>query len=521
MKRVVIFLVLVAVVVGGYFGYQQYIAPRQSEGLLANLQTIKAEEGDLVATIGATGIVRSNQSAQLTWQTSGTVEQVNVKAGDLTTTDQILASLSQTSLSQSIILAQADLVNAQKDLDNLLNSQLQQAQALAAVEEAEQTLEDLLNPELAIARASQAIADAEKAVELAERRVRNLTSTANQADIDAAEAQVVLAKDKLDKAQEKFDPYADKPEDNLTRAHLQSQLSAAQQEYDAAVRYLNSLTGTAAEIDITVAEADLATAQAQYLEAQREYERIKDGPTPADIELAEARVADAQREWKRIKDGPDPDDIAIVQARIEAAQAAIKQTSITAPFDGQITMVETIIGDQVNPGTLAFRLDDLSRLLVDVQVSEVDINSIKVGQETVLQFDAILNKEYSGVVTEVAAVGTTVQGVVEFTVTVEITKPDEDVKPGMTAAVNVVVNRLENILLVPNRAVRVQEGERVVYVMTGGVMPEAVPITLGASSETMSEVLDGDLEVGDLIVLNPPVYFNMNESGPPFSMGGN
>jgi len=70
------------------------------------------------------------------------------------------------------------------------------------------------------------------------------------------------------------------------------------------------------------------------------------------------------------------------------------------------------------------------------------------------------------------------------------------------------------------QADRVQDGERVVYVMGNSVMPDAVPITLGASSETMSEVLDGDLKVGDLIVLNPPVYFDMNDSGPPFTMGG-
>jgi HlyD family secretion protein len=97
-------------------------------------------------------------------------------------------------------------------------------------------------------------------------------------------------------------------------------------------------------------------------------------------------------------------------------------------------------------------------------------------------------------------------------VTVELTDDDASVKPGMTAAVNVVVDQLKDTLLVPNRAVRVVEGQRVVYVLRNG-KPEAVKITLGASSDTMSELLGGDIQEGDLIVLNPPAVFEQN--GPP------
>jgi len=166
----------------------------------------------------------------------------------------------------------------------------------------------------------------------------------------------------------------------------------------------------------------------------------------------------------------------------------------------------------VAPGVQAFRLDDLTHLLVDVQVSEVDINRIQIGQPVTLIFDAILDREYNGVVIEVALVGSLTQGVVDFTVTVELTDADAAVKPGMTAAVNIVVSQLEDVLLLPNRAVRVLEGQRVVYVLRG-TNPDPVKVTLGASSETMSEVLDGELSVGDQIILNPPTVFD--QSGPP------
>jgi len=173
-------------------------------------------------------------------------------------------------------------------------------------------------------------------------------------------------------------------------------------------------------------------------------------------------------------------------------------------------------GDRVSMGTPAFRVDDFSHLLVDVDVSEVDINRVEVGQPVILEFDAILAAQYEGQVVEVAPVGNIVQGVVYFKVTIELLAPDEKVKPGMTAAVNIVVSQLENVLLVPNRAVRVVDGNRVVYLLKGGQL-EKVDIELGASSDLYSEVVSGSLKEGDNVVLNPPSEF-MTGDGPPAFM---
>jgi HlyD family secretion protein len=504
MKRWIIIIVVLAVLVGGFIGWRRYSATKARQELLANLQTASLEEGTLVATIGATGRVRSNQSAQLVWKTSGTVANVDVQVGDAVGVDTELAYLEQTSLSQTVILAQADLVSAQQDLDDLLDSELQGAEALQAVEDAEQALEDLLNPELRQAQALQAIADAEQALEDAERVMRNVQTTASQADIDEAQANVVLLQDALEKAEEDFEPYSGRPEDDLERANYQSALAQAQQQYDAAVRQLNALKSTGTDIDIAEARADLAVAQAALDDAYREYERVKDGPSDADIALLEAQLADAIRNWERLQDGPPTDDIAAAEARVAAAQATLDQAHILAPFDGIVTIVESKPGDQVDPGTLAFRVDDYSRLLVDLEVSEVDINKIEVGQQVTMSFDAVLAKEYSGQVVEVALVGTETQGVVNFTVTVELSDPDTDIRPGMTSAVNIVIRQLDQALLIPNRTVRVVDGERVVFVVRGDGEIEKVIITLGASSDTYSEVVEGDLKSGDEVVLNPP-----------------
>ena len=187
-KWVIIGIAAILLGVIGYFAIGAYNRLQDSDTAQAAYETIEIENGSLVSTISATGTVRSKQSADLSWKTSGTVSEVNAAVGDQVELGEMLAALEQTSLPQNIILAQADLVSAQRALDDLLNSRAQQAQALKAVEEANQALEDARNPELAQARALKAIADAEKAVEDAERRSRYLQTTADSTDIDIAKA---------------------------------------------------------------------------------------------------------------------------------------------------------------------------------------------------------------------------------------------------------------------------------------------------------------------------------------------
>ncbi len=106
---------------------------------------------------------------------------------------------------------------------------------------------------------------------------------------------------------------------------------------------------------------------------------------------------------------------------------------------------------------------------------------------------------------------------VNFKVTVELTDADEQVKPGMTAAVNIIVEEINEAILVPNRAVRLVDGDRVVYVLVEGE-PVKKDIRLGASSDIMSVVLVGDVKEGDLVILNPPVEFT--PGGPRGGFGG-
>lgn len=372
-------------------------------------QTVPVERGNLVATVGATGSVRAKQTAVLLWQTSGIIESVNAEVGDSVSKDAVLASLSKSSLNQSIILAEADLVAAEKALEDLLTS-------------------------------NTAVLEAQKAVDQAEKA------------------------------------------------------------YDKAYNWRMELNG---KIEITETWWEFGILKQKKYKGYASQETIEQADK--DLALAESRLNDARREYERLLKGEDSADVIAAKARVDAAKATLELAHLTAPFNGTVTQAVPTVGDQVSAGVSGFRIDDLSSLLVDVQVSEVDINSVFVGQSATLSFDAILNKMYNGKVVKVGQAGETVQGVVSFTVTIELTDADELVKPGMTAAVNIVVEEVKDVVLIPNRAVRLVDGNRVVYILEAN-QPLPVEITLGASSDTMSVLAGGDITEGDLIILNPPTF---------------
>ena len=475
-KRTIIIIVVIALVLAGAaFGI---VSAKQRNAAESNdLQTSQISNGDLSAVVDETGEVYADQTAMLSWETTGIAGEVSVSLGEAVKEDQVLATLKEGSLPQNIYLAQQELISAERALEDLYDGA---AEAAA-------------NAQLVVANAIDDLDDADYHWLLHQPGNR-----ASAEELKSAKAKLKIAEIRLGKKRKQHD----KASGGIKRAQAQIALTDAINQFQYAEWYLNWLQVGADEIEMAILDANVAVATANLEAAEREYERVKDGP--------------------------DPEDIILAEARISAAQASLDLASITAPFDGVITAVDVLPGDLVNPSNLAFRIDHLDNLLVDVSVSEVDINQIKVGQPVILAFDAILGKEYQGEVVEVSPVGVQQQGLVSFEVTIKIIDADEEVRSGLTAAVQIVVRQVEDALLVPNRAVRWVKGEQVVYLATAGKNSteadiQMIPVTLGASSDEFSELLDGELKEGDLIILNPPstsIFEEMEPGqGPPGGLG--
>ncbi len=400
--------------------------------------------------VSATGVVQPLQWATLSLTTAGIVEAVLIHEDQVVGEGQVLVRLQgKEQLQASITQANFELANAQSALIELHeNTDLTAAQALQDLEDAENALEELLNFELQKASALQAIADAKKAVDSAERRLRILQSSAGKPDINAAKAQVVLAEDALEKAEKDFKPYANKREDSVVRATYLSRLSAAQKEYDAAVRNLNAMESTGNEVDIAVAEAELATARAQLNQAEREWERLQTGPSEAEVAMLEAQIIVAKRDYQIYQNGPDPDDLRVAEERLAnaetqlaAAKAALNDLELLAPFNGTVSKILIHVGEWVSPGQPVLLLADLGHLRVETtDLNEIDAAQVETGDHAIVTFDALPDVEVSGVVTHIATKASEGAGV-NYTVIVELDEVPEQLRWGMTAFVDIQIER--------------------------------------------------------------------------------
>jgi len=416
-------------------------------------QNATAESGVLQAsgTIEATQITISPELSVKILEVM-VVEGQTVKAGDLLVrfdTELLSAQFQQAQAALETAKANYDLVAAGPTSEQ---RQLAIAQAEAERLQAQQALDDIQeNASLAAAQALHAIAIADKALDQAGDRYDVISGTADQADIDAAHATMIMAQDKLEKAQEDFKPYEKKAEDNLTRAAFQAKLASAQIAYDNAVTRYNNLAGSANQYELAVAETTKILAAEQLSEAQREYEKVKDGPDPDLLALAEARVTKANAALEAARAEPSAEALAVAQAQVEAAQAALKvlqtqlaKLSIYAPQDGVVLARSAEPGENVLPGSPLLTLANIDQLTITVYIPEDRYGQLVLGETANLQVDSYPDEDFVAAIVQIADQAEftprnvqTAEGrsTTVFAVKLRVDNPESKLKPGMPADV--------------------------------------------------------------------------------------
>jgi HlyD family secretion protein len=201
----------------------------------------------------------------------------------------------------------------------------------------------------------------------------------------------------------------------------------------------------------------------------------------------------------------------------EIALADLKENlskyNVRAPFGGIIASVPVQVGENVSSGTVLATIIT-SKKIATIPFTEVDIAKIKLGQKATLTFDAISNLTITGRVEEIDSIGTVSQGVVNYNVKISFDTNDSRIKPGMSTSVAIITNIKQNILAIPNSAIKTQNNASYIEVFNTA-LPEALPgiqgsisttpptkinIETGISSDTLTEVISG-LKEGDIIVI--------------------
>lgn len=231
------------------------------------------------------------------------------------------------------------------------------------------------------------------------------------------------------------------------------------------------------ELDRNVAEAQRAVAAAQedLANAQKALASAQATPT-TDVDGASAAAAGASAGYA------DTNTVSAAQRSLASAQANLDQANakaagrtVTAPSSGSIVELNAKVGATVTGGMImgesdtsggkqCMQIADLSKMKVTVQVGEKDIAKIAVGQSANVTYPAFPDIVSQGTVTAIASVANTDSGSgsggsVTFNVDILIEAPDSRLKPGMTAEVSVVTEKLDDVVMVPTMALMTEDGE--------------------------------------------------------------
>jgi len=192
----------------------------------------------------------------------------------------------------------------------------------------------------------------------------------------------------------------------------------------------------------------------------------------------------------------------IARANLDAAKLNLEKAVIVAPFDGVVADITITEGNDISTATFAtpaISLVDTSEIEMPGFIDEIDITMVQPGQEVNILLDALPDEEVKGRVAFISLVGTIRTGVVSYDTTITLENPVEELRDGMTATAEVIIERRDDVLLIPNRAIQGTWENPTVLVLVDE-QGEEREITLGLTDGINTEVLSG-LEEGEKVEL--------------------
>ncbi|NLG49323.1 MAG: HlyD family efflux transporter periplasmic adaptor subunit [Chloroflexi bacterium] len=443
-------------------------------------------------TVSAEAVLVPYRQANLSFKAIGRVQKVLVAVGDQVTAGQELARLDTRDLEQAVLEAEARLKQAQAELSKVqagpLAEEIAAAEAAVAIAEAEAKAAEsavevargqlaaasalLSNAEAGVSsaqiavRVAQATVAAEQAaLRSAQASLDDLVAGPTELELQIARKQVEQAENELWGYQGQRDALGGEGGNTAQYEAAKGQVGAAGTRVEIANLQLQKLMAGAsaeeraiAEAAVVQAQANVQIAQAQLQQAQADIEssRSKVMEARANVQTMEgqlaqaiaqhetalAHVQQAKAEANLIKAGTRAEDIAIAEAAVAQAEAALmaarnamQDAVLVAPYDGTVGEILVQEGELASAEIVAVRLGDLTRLRVRTEdLSEVDINQVRVGQKAKITIDALPGKTFTGSVSQVGLMAMDYRGDRVYTAVLDLEfKPEDGLRWGMTA----------------------------------------------------------------------------------------
>lgn len=389
--------------------------------------------------VAAEAVIVPYRQTNLSFKVAGQVTEVLVAEGEMVTEGQELMRLDRRDLEQAVNQAEAGLKSARAQLAKLKAGaraeEIAAAEALVAIAEA-----GVKAAESAVQVAQGNLASAQAALPSAQAAYQRLLNGPDPDELAAARASVELARVQRDQAQQAYDKIKDLPNAGMMPQSLQLQQATinyetAQAQYRLVERGATQADLTAAQARVFQAQAAIEIAEAQVIQAQ------------AQVESAKAQMAQAQAQLDLVKAGARAEDIAVAEAAVAQAEVALAKAQnsledavLRAPFAGTVGAILIEEGELAVPQMPVLRLGDLTRWRVQTEdLSEVDINRVRVGQEATVTVDA-LGETFPGQVARIAPVATERRGDKVYTVLLDLDAGQESgLRWGMSALVEIKV----------------------------------------------------------------------------------
>lgn len=364
--------------------------------------TARTEKGNLRNTVTATGALQAVTTVQVGSQASGTISALYVDFNSVVKKGQVVAQLDPATAKAQVDQARANLEQSRAGL----------AQARAAV-----------------VNARAGITDAQARNLAAKSSVQN-----NQAGVTGAEANVAVLKAQQDDAMSLL-----KQQESLLKAGVIAQRDydiaatayrTAEARYNQAVAQLNQ----AKLSEQSAASAGLAQGQAAVEQSQ------------AQVKQAEAQVQQTAAQVQQ------------AQAALSMAEVNLSHTTITSPIDGVVVSRDVNVGQTVaaslSAPTLFTIANDLTQMQVIANIDQADIGLVEQAKSVKFSVDAFPGKEFDGKIEQMRLNPVNVQNVVTYNVVIDVNNPEQKLKPGMTANLTITIDERNNVLKVPNSALR-------------------------------------------------------------------
>jgi HlyD family secretion protein len=207
-------------------------------------------------------------------------------------------------------------------------------------------------------------------------------------------------------------------------------------------------------------------------------------------------------------------DLAIEAARnsLEKAQEDLTKTTIVAPFDGVVSVVNVKTGSIVNTSTAMVTVIDDSKIELPAEIDETEISKVQLGQKATVTLDALTGETFEGEVTEVAAAARIVSNIPIFDVTILLDNSAGRLRDGMSAEADITIQEVDNTITVPSRAVTTADDKSSVELLQADGSAQSVEVQVVAT-EGLDSIIQGEIPAGSKVVTTARVASTSN-AGP-------